>query len=419
MAHATRPASQHGRRVAHAVVSTLALATYSVAGIVSAQAQCAGSGGSNAATDASTAQTLELIRDRRMQVAQSCPAGTAPSASGACVAISSTQSAATAPNAPGSSPAAQTKKPPRPVVASGAAPGGSGVAPGGYGSLKDDPVVPLRTVYGTWAEGYGDYDRRDNVSPSDQTIRFRSYGVLAGIDHTYLRSPREGIMIGGLAGYNQTKGEFSAGTAPPPNDAAPKSQDIEGAMLGLYATYFHNRFAMDFLVKTDLFDLEQRALTTCATGVTGSTNLTNYVVASNIYYRHDLGRQLWWEPTFGIRYVQTDFGGGAAAIGLSDGNALRLQAGARIGTDWMTADRRFWTVSFLAAIYSDVVVNGFTATTPGGVTLDTDEGKVRALGQLRAKVTTGGGVSYYGQVEVRGGEDYWGVGGKAGLRYEW
>src|SRR5690349_5867259 len=239
MVHATRPASQTGRRVVHLSVSTMAFAAYSIAGIVNAQAQCAGSGGANSATDASTAQTLELIRDRRMQVAQSCPAGTAPSAGGACVAISSTPTAATAPNAPASSPAAQTKKP-RPVVVSGGAPGGS------YGSLKDDPVVPLRTVYGTWAEGYGDYDRRDNVSPDNQTIKFRSYGVIAGIDHTYLRAPREGFIIGGLAGYNETKGEFSAGAA-----AAPKSQDIEGAMLGVYATYFHNRFAMDFLFKTD------------------------------------------------------------------------------------------------------------------------------------------------------------------------
>lgn len=298
-------------------------------------------------------------------------------------------------------------------MASGGAPAGS------YGSLKDDPVVPLRTVYGTWAEGYGDYDRRDNVSPDSQTIRFRSYGVIAGVDHTYLRAPREGILIGGLAGYNQTKGEFTGGNTGGA-DAAPKSQDIEGAMLGLYATYFRNRFAMDFLVKTDLFDLEQRALTACApAALTGSTNLTNYVVAANVYYRHDLGHQFWWEPTAGIRFVQTDFGGGAAGLGLDDGNALRLQAGARIGTDWVTADRRFWTVSFLAAIYSDVSVNGFTATAPGSVTLDTDEGKVRALGQLRAKVTTAGGLSYYGQAEVRGGDDYWGVGGKMGLRYEW
>ena len=197
-------------------------------------------------------------------------------------------------------------------------------------------------------------------------------------------------------------------------------------MLGLYATYFHGRFAIDVLAKTDLFDLHQTGLGNCGTSpLTGSTDLTNYLIASNMYYRHDLGHtfmghQLWLEPVIGIRYVASQFGSGAATLGLSDGEALRLQGGARIGADWVGPDRHLWSVSFLAAVYSDVMVNGFTAPGGGtGVTLATDEGKVRALGQLRAKVTTRDGISYYVQGEVRGGEDYWGVGGKAGVRLEW
>ena len=53
------------------------------------------------------------------------------------------------------------------------------------------------------------------------------------------------------------------------------------------------------------------------------------------------------------------------------------------------------------------------------VVLEDDEGKVRALGQLRVKATTMHGFSYYGQAEMRGGEDYFGVAGKVGLRYDW
>jgi hypothetical protein len=133
-----------------------------------------------------------------------------------------------------------------------------------------------------------------------------------------------------------------------------------------------------------------------------------------------MGHQLWLEPVMGIRYVSSQFGSGAAALGLSDGEALRLHAGARIGTDWVGPDRHLWSLSFLAGIYSDVMVNGFTAPGgTGGVTLATDEGKVRALGQLRAKVTTRDGISYYVQAEGRAGEDYWGVGGKGGVRVEW
>jgi hypothetical protein len=65
------------------------------------------------------------------------------------------------------------------------------------------------------------------------------------------------------------------------------------------------------------------------------------------------------------------------------------------------------------------MVNGFTAGGAGDVTLQTDEGKVRAIGQLRAKVRTQDGLTYYGQAEIRGGDDYFGVAGKLGVRYDW
>jgi hypothetical protein len=413
--------SPQGMRALHTTVSCLAFAAYSVSGIMSAQAQCAASGALGSAGDASTSQALEVVRDRRMQVAQSCPAGSTPGPGGMCtpVAGSATVTSASAPNA---QPPGQPKAKQAPGAAAAPAPGG---AP--YGGLKDGlGAPPLRPLYGVWAEGYGDHERRTNVAPENQSVRFSSYGVLSGVDHTYLRAPREGILIGGLAGYNHTNGDFSAGTLAGAPDAAPKKQEIEGAMLGLYGTYFHGRFAIDVLAKTDLFDLHQRDFGPCApSALTGSTDLTNYVIAANVYYRHDLGHTflghpLWLEPVMGIRYVASQFGSGAAALQLSDGEALRLHAGARIGADWVSPDRRLWSVSFLAGIYSDVMVNGFTAPSGGGgVTLATDEGKVRALGQLRAKVTTRDGISYYVQAEGRAGEDYWGVGGKAGIRVEW
>jgi outer membrane autotransporter protein len=189
-------------------------------------------------------------------------------------------------------------------------------------------------------------------------------------------------------------------------------------MLGLYGSYFHRGFAIDILAKTDLFDFDQRIEQVCPTTATGSTSLTDLLVASNIYYRRDLGHY-WLEPTAGIRYIHSYFGDGASVLGVGDGDALRLQGGVRIGTDWIDVNRRLWSLSFLAGAYSDVMVNGFTAGGPGTIALQSDEGKVRALGQLRAKVTAPDGFTYYGQAEVRGGEDYFGVTGKVGVRYDW
>ena len=116
--------------------------------------------------------------------------------------------------------------------------------------------------YGVWAEGYGDYERRDDVrrtdAPGSQKIKVTSWGVVSGVDHTHLRSPREGVMFGALAGYNDTHVRFSgdnvAGGIPP------RSQDIDGAMLGLYGSYFHRGFAIDVLAKVDIFDFDQRVI---------------------------------------------------------------------------------------------------------------------------------------------------------------
>jgi hypothetical protein len=292
-----------------------------------------------------------------------------------------------------------------------------------YGGLKDDfAEAPRVRTYGIWAEGYGDYERRSDVSGTDgntrssQTVKFTSWGVVSGIDHTHLRSPREGIMIGALAGYNDTHGRYSGDLAA---GIPSRSQDIAGAMLGLYGSYFHRGFAIDVLGKVDIFDFDQSVDSQCGTTIAtaGSTSLTDWLIASNIYSRHG-PRHFWLEPTAGIRYVRSDFGSGATTLGVADGESLRLQAGVRVGSDWVGYDRRFWTVSFLAALYSDVLVDGFTIG-GGTVVLETDEGKLRALGQLRVKTTTQHGVSYYGQAEVRGGEDYFGVAGKVGVRYDW
>jgi hypothetical protein len=274
-----------GMRALHITVSCLAFATYSVSGISSAQAQCAASGALGSAGDASASQALEVVRDRRMQVAQSCPAGTAPGANGMCmpVAGSATVTSASAPNA---QPPGQPKAKKAPGVAAAPAPGGA------YGGLKDDVRSAAQASLRCVGRRLWRPRARTNVAPQDQSIGSHRTGV-SGVDHTYFRAPREGIMIGALAGYNHTNGDFSAGDTSGGNGAEPKKQEIEGAMLGVYGTYFHGRFAIDVLAKTDLFDLHQTGLGPCGGNITGSTDLTNYLIASNMYYRHGLGTPSW------------------------------------------------------------------------------------------------------------------------------
>jgi hypothetical protein len=71
-------------------------------------------------------------------------------------------------------------------------------------------------------------------------------------------------------------------------------------------------------------------------------------------------------------------------------------------------------------LYSDVSIHGFalTTSTTAPVAL-VDEGKIRALGSIETRVNVGGGLSYSGSIEVRGGEDVFGVGGRINARYQW
>ncbi len=133
-----------------------------------------------------------------------------------------------------------------------------------------------------------------------------------------------------------------------------------------------------------------------------------------------MGQGLWFEPTAGFRYTFTDYGDDAAALGLQDGKLWRVQAGARIGTGGYYDGYR-WTLSLAGILYDDVSISGFVtdaASLSSGAAI-VDQGKLRALGQFAGTLSDGSGLSYTLQLEVRGGEDVVGVGGKVGLRYQW
>ena len=165
--------------------------------------------------------------------------------------------------------------------------GGGG---GSYGGLKDYGVEGPRAVtYGVWAEGFADHERRNDVPETDgattdrQDIRSTTVGVMSGIDHTYMRSGREGVMIGALGGYSHTNIDFSGNATL----TAPKKQDIDAGIVGLYGSYFYGGVAMDILAKADIFDLDQRT-GGCGTA-NGSTDGASYTLAGNIYHRRDYG----------------------------------------------------------------------------------------------------------------------------------
>src|SRR5262249_36560913 len=171
------------------------------------------------------------------------------------------------------------------------------------------------------------------------------------------------------------------------------SGHLSGPSLGAYATYFRNGFSTDLTFKVDFLHLHESfvdnlafnggpgavapgdgpiAPTSAVFQGAGSTNLINYGIVWNIQQKIFLSNASWLEPTVGIRYYIADYDSDAAALGLADGHVLRLQAGARLGTQF------FWnnflvTPVLTGLVYGDPVVSGLAVTdaaflgTAGGV----------------------------------------------------
>lgn len=383
------------------------------------------------ATDTSTTAVLELIRARREQAMATDPTIVA--------------SAPTGPTA-GEGPAATVAKGAPKARPKRAAPP-AGAPPGAAPGPVEDDVAMVAPRFGSWAEAYADFERHTNIIPGASGVARNqsTFGVAAGFDRTFRNTGwmLSGFQIGIFGGYNDTRSTFSNRTTLETRTVNTGSTDLvtvnttdseqesNGGFVGVYGSYFHGPLSADLSLKADFFDLTQTAVETltgtCGAAVNLGTNFlhnstseTNLIIAGNANWRMPWHGGFWFEPTAGFRLTMTSYGDNAAAIGLEDGHALRLQAGARVGRTWVEGGK-LWSVSAAGLLYSDVLVDGYLLTTaalPPG-TAEIDEGKVRVMGQLNAKVDFLDGTSLYGRVEVRGGEDVIGVGGKLGARIEW
>ena len=169
---------------------------------------------------------------------------------------------------------------------------------------------------------------------------------MRGIDTTYFRGT-EILQLGFLAGHNDTRSKFRD-----TENIKNASQADEGGFIGGYATYQVGRFAVEGLIKADLFQHTERATVKKQVACEGTDVLivdsdadlqtaaprkgevseNNFTAATNFSYRFDLSGGYWLEPLVGVRYTYTDFGSGADALDLTDGQVLRVQGGLRLGT---------------------------------------------------------------------------------------
>src|SRR5262249_4534611 len=139
------------------------------------------------------------------------------------------------------------------------------------------------------------------------------------------------------------------------------------------------------------------ALRPTSTSRIDTTALTSVTLANTIGATYKLGSELWVEPTASFRYVYSAYGEGASALGLADGQVLRLETGGKLIHQKVTPEGHVWSNSLGAYVYSDVWVEGLVIS-PLGSSAETTEGKVRVRGVLQTRYQTSDGKSVYAEV---------------------
>lgn len=274
-----------------------------------------------------------------------------------------------------------------------------------------------------WTQVFGDFEQRDHLtSPAFNDIGAKSttWSVLSGFDVTFRNVGTGGdvLLLGLLAAYTSSDIHFTNSST---------VAHVKGPSVGAYGVYVRGAFSADLTFKADLFSLDESFSETIGTNPptvnagTASVDMTNFIVANNFNYRVPLSAAQWIEPTVGFRFTQTDYGAGAAALGLANGHVVRVQGGARVGNEFD------WGGTHLTAVvtglaYSDVSITGGTSITDGFVNptiFASDEGKLRGEGIFALNFDYGNGWSSFALADLRGGQDFFGYGGRLGLRHQW
>jgi hypothetical protein len=268
------------------------------------------------------------------------------------------------------------------------------------------PAAPASSGWGAWGQGYFDYQERSGTfagtNIGDQTT---TSGGIAGIDKTFtnIGSSSDAAVIGLLTG------ELGSWT----NTEAGQNSRVTGPSVGAYVMYVHGGLSADTTFKADFLSIDDNAA-----GASTRLGLINYTTAADLSDKIDLNSHWWVEPTVGVSDVVTDWNSAGSALGLVNGNDVRLEGGVRVGTSntWNNVPVA-WTVG--AYVYDDVQITG--ATLANVVTPEAPSTEGLLFGKLTSKLNfdLGHGLSTSVEAEIRGTHNIFGAAGQVGIRYQW
>ena len=176
----------------------------------------------------------------------------------------------------------------------------------------------------------------------------------------------------------------------------------------MYASYIAGGFSTDYSFLANF---------TSTHGIEGGVAFSNrdtdsYVSTANAQYKYDVPSSTWWvEPTAGLSYTKMF----TNTLFFTDGQSLRLQGGARAGTEWAYGTVKLQP-TLMAVAYEDVIVDTphLTGTTFVG---PTDKSYVWGKGTAKLNVQWTDKFSTYAEGEFRGRADVIGYAGRVAGRY--
>ena len=333
------------------------------------------------------------------------------------------------------------------------------------------PIEPA-VRFAAWTQLLGDYEKRSAQGSTNVSANFfgqqqqfppfplalsvethsSTIGFQFGADATSrsLLFPEDGLITGLLLGYLSSNVTVNTSSGPGRisgsivdtmgKGSTQMKGNLTGLTTGVYATYFNGGFSTDFVLKVDALSLNESfndllSFTNPNASPSnsnlpisrlfsnsGTFSLINTTLGGNLNYRFFVYPNFWIEPTVGALYTLSMYGSNAADFGLADGELVRVQGGARVGSSFLI-NNILVTPTLTGLAYSDVLVRG--GFVPGAAFLasnilaDADEGQVRGRGVLAFNFDFGQGVSSFILGEARGGTGLFGAGGRAGVRVQW
>jgi hypothetical protein len=271
------------------------------------------------------------------------------------------------------------------------------------------PQAPASTgpSFATWVQGLGDIEHDQASSADDTGHTATTYAAQGGIDGTWQNVSKSGdaLVLGLVGSYTNAYVGY---------DGTPTATKLKGPGVGLYGTYLSGGFSADLTGKFDFLGLDEDFA-----GIvpSNSLDLVNAGASGNLQYKVALAGGGFVEPTGGFSFTRTMFGSGAAALGLTDASTLRLQAGSRWGTSFMSGSTSV-EPSLKAVAYDNVIADGSANSAVAGI-VATDEGKIRGEVTPSLDLDFGNGASATLSSSVRFGQGMLGGSASVNLRRQW